>query len=122
MGQEGCVDLRKPGDPAHLGRPDETSGLSKDVSWGGTVGGAGVDPGEAGSTQLLLPFPQADGRGAGEHLLKDQGHPHATHDPAGQVSCVPVRAHLWQPPHWGQLTLPCCQTLKDTVDDLEQES
>ena len=118
------MDLRKPGDPAHLGRPDETSGLSKDVSWGGTVAGGprGVDPGEAGSTQLLLAFPQANGHGAGEHLLKDQGHPHATHDPAGQVSCVPVHARLRQPPPWGQLTLPCCQTLKDTINDLEQES
>ena len=116
------MDLRKPGDPAHLGRPYETSKLSKDVSWGGTVGGAGVDPWEAGSTQLLLTFPQANGHGAGEHLLKDQGHPHATHDPIGQVSHVHVHARLRQPPHWGQLTLPCCQTLKDTIDHLEQES
>ena len=117
MGREGWVGLRKPGDRACLGTPDETWGLPKDVSWGGTVGGAGVDPGEAGSAQLLLAFPQADGHGDGRHLFKDQGHPHATHDPAGRVSCVPLRAHLWQPPHWGRLTL--CPADRHTWPDLE---
>ena len=117
MGQEGWVDLRKPGDRARLGTPDETWGLFKDVSWGGTVGGAGVDPGEAGSAQLLLAFPQADGHRAGGHLLKYQGHPHATHDPAGRVSCIPLCAHLWQPPHWSRLTL--CPADRDMWPDPE---
>lgn len=93
--------------PCTSGGPDETSGLSKDMSWGGTVGGAGVDPGEARSAQLLPAFPQADRHGAGGHLFKDQGHPHATHDPAGRASRVPPRAHLWQPPQRGRLTRPC---------------
>lgn len=33
--------------------------------------------------QLALASPQADGHGAGGHLLEDRGHPHAPGDAAG---------------------------------------